>query len=118
MVRAALSCSTRSPCCASSARIVAMSARSGAFSSTSGPSESRAAVISGSVAFFAPLIGMTPCSGLPPRMRMRSIVLQLRQRDAALAHVFSLAVRVADLGRALALQEQELADALVRVDAG
>ena len=41
--------------------MVAMSARSGAFRRRSGPSDSRAAAISGSAAFLAPLIGMVPC---------------------------------------------------------
>ena len=42
--------------------------------------------------------------------------LHPRQRDAALAHVFAGLVGIAGLARLVALQEQELADPLVRVD--
>ena len=63
---------------------------------------------------------ISPDSGRPPRMRMRSIALasrsHARQRDAALAHVFAGLVGVAGLAGLVALQEQELADAFAGVD--
>ncbi len=49
------------------------SASRGTFSRISGSSVSRLAIISGSVAFFAPEIGMVPFSRAPPTMRIRSI---------------------------------------------
>src|SRR5216683_1762225 len=51
------------------------SARRGTLSRMSVWSVSRLAIISGSVAFFAPEIGIAPLSGRPPTMRMRSILV-------------------------------------------
>ena len=45
-------------------------------------------------------------------------MLQAGQRDAALAHIFARLIGVADLRRTFAAQEEELADALARIDLG
>src|ERR1044071_2032312 len=50
------------------------SASRGTFSRISVSCVSRLAIISGSVAFLAPEIGMTPLSFCPPTIRMRSIL--------------------------------------------
>ena len=53
--------------------MVAISARCGRLASLSGSAVSSAAAISGSAAFLAPLIGISPCSRRPPRMRILSM---------------------------------------------
>src|ERR1043166_7974665 len=50
--------------------------------------------------------------------RGSALGLQPRQGDPALAHVLAGAVGIADLARLVALEEQELAGALVGVDLG
>src|SRR5439155_14346040 len=49
------------------------SARSGRLARTSGSPVKRLAAISGRAAFLAPPIGIVPLSGVPPRIRMRSM---------------------------------------------
>ena len=51
-----------------------MSASTGTLRNVSGSSLRSAAVISGSAAFFAPPMGIVPESGLPPRMRILSML--------------------------------------------
>src|SRR4051794_16431012 len=53
----------------------ATSASRGTLSRISVSSVSRAAIIRGSAAFLAPEIGMVPLRGLPPTMRMRSMLI-------------------------------------------
>src|SRR6476661_6051773 len=55
-------------------------------------------------------------AGLPRRFAPRNDYLELRKRHALLPHIFAGTVGVADLARLVALQEQELARALVGVD--
>ena len=54
--------------------MVAMSTTLGTFASRTGSSVSRLAAIKGREAFFEPLTGIAPWSGVPPRMRMRSML--------------------------------------------
>src|SRR5665213_513157 len=61
------------PCCTRRCDKVVMSARNGRFSRVSVSSVSSAAVISGKAAFLAPPMDILPSSGLPPRIRIRSI---------------------------------------------
>src|SRR5205085_3978036 len=63
------------------------------------------------------------CLSSPSWLRVRicrgvalAVESQLWQRHALLAHIFAGAVGVAHLARLVALQEQELARALVRID--
>src|SRR6185369_9182272 len=101
-----------------------MSASRGTFFSVSGLSVSIAATISGRQAFFDPDTTISPLSGLPPLILMRSMrgdsldlgQSDFRKRDAALALVFSGLVAVRDLAGFVALEEEELAGALVGVD--
>ena len=58
--------------------MVAMSSMRGTFDSSSRSDVSRPATRSLSAEFLAPLIGISPCSGRPPRIRNRSIARALR----------------------------------------
>src|SRR5262245_26886815 len=101
--------------------MVVMSASRGTLCSVSLRSVSSAATISGSEAFLDPEMRISPLSCRPPLMRSRSMSLllsDLRQGDAALALILAGLVAVGDLAGLVALQEQELAGALVGVDAG
>src|SRR4051812_38811856 len=57
-------------------------------------------------------------SGIPAFAGMTKKRLKLRQRHALLSHIFAGAVGVGHFARLVALQEQELARALVRIDFG
>src|SRR5690242_20511572 len=61
------------PCWPSRFAMVRISARSGRLAKTSGSAVKRLAAISGRAAFLAPPIGIVPVSGVPPRIRMRSM---------------------------------------------
>ena len=61
--------------------MVAMSARPGTFSRLRVSAVNRLAAISGKAAFLAPPIAITPSSGTPPVMRIRSIASALRATD-------------------------------------
>src|SRR5947209_5662017 len=61
------------PCWPSRFAMVRISARSGRLARTSGSAVKRLAAISGRAAFLAPPIGIVPVSGVPPRIRMRSM---------------------------------------------
>ena len=75
---------TDTPSCRSISAMNMTSARLGTFVRCSGASVKRLAAISGSAAFFAPLIGTAPRSRRPPTTRMRSIVPRvLRRRRGA-----------------------------------
>ena len=84
-------------------------------------SVSMPAAISGRAAFLAPPIWISPARGRPPRIRIRSILILTSRHSAAsgaaLTHIFTGLAGIADLARLVALQEQKLADALMRVDA-
>src|ERR1051326_3413530 len=61
------------PCWPSRFAMVRISARSGRLAKTSGSAVKRLAAISGRAAVFGPPIGIVPVSGVPPRIRMRSM---------------------------------------------
>src|SRR6478609_6173875 len=71
------------PICRSSFAIVRTSMRYGTLLSRSGCSERSAAHMMGSAAFFAPEIGTSPSSRLPPRMRSLSTRAPLLGRERA-----------------------------------
>src|SRR3970040_605936 len=89
----------RSPCtpiCPSSFAMVEMSMRRGMFLSDKGRSESSAAHIMGSAAFFAPEMATSPSSARPPVIRSLSTRIPLlgrnrahRQRVDLLAHALA-----------------------------
>ena len=69
------------PCWTRRFAMVAMSARPGTFSRLRVSAVNRLAAISGKAAFLAPLIAITPSSGTPPVMWIRSIASALRATD-------------------------------------
>ena len=62
--------------------MVEMSANSGMLVSVSGSGVSNVAAISGRAAFLAPPMTISPCSGLPPLIRIASTQPFLRTRGA------------------------------------
>ena len=110
------------PCWASSALMVLISASRGTLDSTSLSSVSNPAAISGKAAFLAPPITISPDKGRPPRIRMLSTIvsssLHTGQGGTALTHVFAGFIGIAGFAGLVPLEEEELANALIRVDLG
>src|SRR5271169_5479084 len=75
------SLSTRTPMACSNWTMVAMSRTSGMRCSVTGSSVSREAASAGKAEFFAPLVGISPRNGVPPRMTNLSMFESFR--DAA-----------------------------------